>query len=279
MATSGLRDFASNVRNRVVESVNNTINSYASTFNTIRNNPGALLGLAGNSLLDRLNDSKSKSSAANFRAAGNKRDHTIYDFLANFKTGVMKTSRFRAEFKLPTGVIGSTGVYSVNRNAVAGRMASQESGFNREGSINIKCHMATFPQRSLQTFDFRSNSVPFRIPYATSYDPITLSFYADGNMDTREYFELWQSSVMNFGNNTLNFYNEYVSDVKLFLQNERETDTYGIMLYECYPMNIGMFDVSYAASSSVLNIVVTLAYKSWLPLSNSNASSFNRTFR
>lgn len=276
MATSGLKSFATNVKNSVVNAVSSGISSYNSLMSGLSSVSGLVSGVLG--LVSGLSSGSSgvsASSAGNYRAGGNSRDNSIYDYLTNFQSGIMKSSRFRAEFKLPKGVMGSTSTHAVNTNALQSRMTSNEYGFNNNGSINVKCHTASFPARSIQTLDFRSNSVNFRVPYAAMYDPITLVFYADSNMDTREYFELWQAAVMNFGNNTSNFYNEYVSDIKLYLQNDYGADTYGIILYECYPLNINILDVSYATTNTPINIMITLSYKSWLPMSSTN--SFNRT--
>ena len=275
MAVSGLKSFTSNVKNKVVNTVSNAISSYSNAFNSITN---AGVGLLGNYLTNKLTSGAtgiSNSSAGNFRIKPTDADNTIYDFLSHFKNGIMKSNRFRIEFSLPKGVSGSSGMHAVNGNAKASAIRNVEKGFNGNGSINIKCHTAQFPQRSINTLDFRSNSVNFKVPYMTSYDPISLSFYANGNLDSREYFELWQSCVMNFGNNTSNFYNEYVSDVKLYIQNEHGQDTYGIILYECFPVAISTFDMSYAMANTALNIMIVLSYKTWLPLSNTN--QFNRT--
>ncbi len=278
MATGGLRAFATTISNTVINTVSNTMNGYANEINSMVNSAA---GKIGNFLNKSFNlssglNSLSESSAGTFRAGGNKRDNSIFDYLTNFNNGIMKSNRFRAEFKLPNGVSGGT-MHAVNSNARAAAIRGVESGMNSTGQIDVKCHTATFPARSIQTLQFRSNSVQFNIPYMTSYEPITLTFYADGNMDSREYFELWQSCIMNFGNNTTNFYNEYISDVKLYIQNDFGADTYGIILYECYPVNIAMVDMSYSASNMPLNIMITLQYKSWLPLSNTNHNNFNRT--
>lgn len=273
MATNGLRQFASTVKNTVVQAVNTVstaINAYRDVVGSIKN----LIGLFRGGISSALN---STSYAGNYRAAGNNIDNSIYDFLSHFKNGVMKSNRFRLEFSLPRGVSGSSGMYGVNSGAMSGSIRSSEQGFNSQGSINLKCHTVSLPMRSLSTLEFKSNSTVFRIPYMTSYDPISLTFYADGNMDSREYFELWQSAIMNFGNNTLNFYNEYVSDVKIYVQNESGADVYGIVLFECFPISIGMIDMSYASTNMPLNIQIMLSYKSWIPMSNSNADNFNRT--
>ena len=282
MAASGLKSFASTVTNSVVNTVSNSISSYANGLTNMVNGAINSAGnLVNNLLSSKLGSGSSglfSSSAGNLNAKGNNRDNSIYDYMAHFKNGVMKSSRFRAEFNLPRGVSGGGSTHAVNTNALASKIKGVESTLNKNGSVNVKCNMATFPERSLQTIDFKSNSVNFKMPWSTSYQPISLSFYADGNLDSREYFELWQSCVMNFGNNTMNFYNEYVSDVKLYLQNDSGADAYGIILYEAYPVNIGLMDISYGNSSTVLNVMISLSFKSWLPLSNSNSTAYNRSF-
>lgn len=282
MAASGLKSFASTVTNSVVNTVSNSISSYANGLTNMVNGAINSAGnLVNNLLSSKLGSGSSglfSSSAGNLNTKGNNRDNSIYDYMAHFKNGVMKSSRFRAEFNLPRGVSGGGSTHAVNTSALASKIKGVESTLNKNGSVNVKCNMATFPERSLQTIDFKSNSVNFKMPWSTSYQPISLSFYADGNLDSREYFELWQSCVMNFGNNTMNFYNEYVSDVKLYLQNDSGADAYGIILYEAYPVNIGLMDISYGNSSTVLNVMISLSFKSWLPLSNSNSTAYNRSF-
>lgn len=275
MAVSGLKSFASSVPNLAVSYANNMIGYYGDKLQTkINDKINDLFGKLG---LDSSNKGNQKSYAGTLRKGDGTADG-IYEFIAHFKTGIMKANRFRIELNLPKGIKSSDHTYGVNAEAFDSSIKSHNGKFNDKGSINIKCHTATLPQRSLTTTEFRSNSVPFRIPYATSYDPVTLTFYSDGDMDTRNYFELWQSCVMNFGNNTSNFYDEYVADVKIYLQDEYGNDVYGIILFEAFPSNIGMLEVSYSQSNMPLNTLVTLSYKSWLPLSNSNAANFNRTY-
>lgn len=265
LATSGLSQFVA-----FTSKATSIVANIASAFSSAKNSRSSFLASGGGNEL-------SASSAGNLTKSADRPRDGIYEFLSNFKNGVMKSNRFRAEFNLPKGVGSGSGSHAVNTKAMAGAIKNADVGFNSTSSINIKCHTATFPQRILQTLEFRCNSVQFKIPYTASYDGISLTFYADGNMDTREYFELWQSAIINFGNNTANFYKEYVSDIKLYIQNDAGNDTYGVILYECYPMQISMFDVSYGMHGTPLNIQVLFSFKSWLPLSNSNSSNYNRT--
>ena len=205
-------------------------------------------------------------------------DMSIYGFLARFKRGIARPNRYRVEFFLPSGIPQSVaGTVGVNSDALHENIRQRQNEFNSDGSINVKCHSATFPQRSLMTYEHKQNSAPFRLPYTSTYDPVTFSFYADSDLDTRDYFDIWQACVMNFGSNTVNFYDEYVSDVHIWQVDLYGNDTYGVQLIEAYPMNIGSFDVSYSNNDSYQTTSVTLAYKSWLPLRYTGAVGINRS--
>lgn len=184
------------------------------------------------------------------------------EFLSHFKRGIMKPNRYEVMFSLPPGVASSAPDF-VKSDAKAGNVQRKENQWNSVGSINIKCHTALFPQRNLSTSERLQNSSPFRTPYSANYDPITFSFYADGDGDTRRYFDLWQNVVINVRSNTLNFYDEYVSDIVLWSLNEAGDRTYGVKCIEAYPLSIGAIDVSYSNQNNFQNVIATFNYRRW----------------
>lgn len=192
---------------------------------------------------------------------------SVKEFLAHFSKGLSRSNRYRVEFILPQGI--PAGTLGANTDAQAGNIQQLQSYFNSgRGGVNIKCHTATFPQRSMLTAGLNQNSAEFRVPYSATYDPVTFSFYANSEMDTRDYFEVWQSAVCNFSNNTMNFLNEYTADVSIFALDQTGRDSYGVTLYEAWPLNIGTIDVSYSAQDAYQTTIVTMSYKSWLPWMN-----------
>ena len=197
-----------------------------------------------------------------------KQDGEIWRFLSHFKKGFAKSSRYRIEFNLPKGA-GGANVNDVNQFSRSGQIFAMDKLYNRNGSINIKAHTLTFPQRALSTFELKHNSAPFKVPYTSSYDPVTVSFYNDGDMDVRRYFDIWQGAIMNFSNNTTNFYNEYVSDIKMYIQNDEGDDVYGVLLVEAFPLGISILDMSYSSTNQMLPSSVTFSYKYWLPMDSS----------
>lgn len=197
------------------------------------------------------------------------------DFLSKFRDGVSRPNRYRVEFTLPRGVGLGAGEIGVNDDARAGNITQLQQYFNQNGAIDVKCHTMTMPQRSLLTTEQRQNSAPFRTPYSATYDPVTFSFYSDPYLDTRDYFEVWQSAVVNLGTNTMNFYDEYVSDIKMVMLDMYGNDAYRVTLYEAYPLNVGMVDASYSQVNTLTTCTVTMAFKSWSP--EYNTTGVNRS--
>ena len=273
MATTGLKEFASKVKSTVLTTLTGS-SSYQNTFDNNLKIATGILGLVNSNKGTSLAQGLSNLVSSNAGNLGAKHvDDGIYEFLEHFKNGVMKSSRFRAEFTLPSGVVASNNTYAVNPKAFNGTIKGIQQSFNSNGTINIKCHTVTFPNRNINVTKIRINNTMVTVPQYVDYDPISLTFYADGAMDTRSYIELWQSCVINFGNNTMNYYNEYTSDIKLYVQNDEGKDVYGIILYEAYPQQLSPLEMSYGSSNMPLNVMCMFCYKSWLPLSNNQLVS------
>ena len=184
------------------------------------------------------------------------------DFLSHFKKGVMTPNLYEVVFRLPRGVVPS-GDPVAEQGILAPTMMAVQNLMNGVGSINIKCHTATFPQRTLQTFEIKQNTTPFRAPFSAIYDPVTFSFYSNANGDTRAYFDIWQRAVFNVRSNTMNFYKEFTSDIELYVHNDAGARTYGVKLFEAWPLSVGPLDVSYSQVDNYQSVVTTIAYRRW----------------
>jgi len=187
---------------------------------------------------------------------------SVQEFISYFGAGPGRPNRFRVEFNMPPGVGG--GANFVNLMAFAGQTAKVQGQYNSgRGAINIMCNQATLPQRSLITYGVNQNSAEFRVPYSASYDPVTFTFYADSTLNSRTYFEIWQSTVQNIQNNSMNYPSEFVADVHMYQMDSRGNDTYYCKLIEAWPMAIGSVELSMSAENQIHNTTVTMAYKYW----------------
>ena len=196
-----------------------------------------------------------------------------HEFLSKFRSGVATPNRYTVQFFLPKGVNLRSGQLGVNDDARVGQITTMQNYFNAKEQINIKCHTAAFPERNLETYEYRQNSAPFRLPYSSSYTPVNFAFMADAHFDTRDFFEVWQSAVINIGTNTLNFPDEYVSDVSIMAHTRDGRNSYGVKLYEAWPVNVGETALSYSDNDTLASISVGLEYRYWSPFFNSQAKN------
>ena len=185
-------------------------------------------------------------------------------FLAHFSKGILKPNRYVVDFFLPRGIAATVDPkLKVNQKSTESGIKAADSELNLRGGINIKCHTMTWPQRTLQTYELIQHSSPYRVPYSQMYDPVTFSFYADATADTRRYFDIWQRSAVNIRSNTMNFYDEFTSNVRLSALDDSGKETYAVMLYEAYPLSVGAMEASYSQSNNFQTTIATLTYRYW----------------
>ena len=192
-------------------------------------------------------------------------DYNFQKFLSNFDTGIARPNRYRVEFTLPPGVSNSNTF--VDPQVRSSNLAQANLNLNG-GRVNVKCFSSSLPQRTILTSEKLQNSGPFRVPYSgSSYDSVTFGFYADNNMDTRQYFDLWQNTVLNVRSNTMNFYNEFVAPVYIYSLDQAGNDIYGVRLEEAYPTQISPLQLNYSTNNAPAEIYVSIQYRRWAELS------------
>lgn len=197
------------------------------------------------------------------------------EFLSRFRRGVSQPNRYRVDLFLPKGASISGNELGVNNDAKVGQIAQMQNYFNASGQINMKCCSAQLPGRQMQTFDHRINGAPFKIPYSAAYGPATFSFYADGTLDTRDFFDVWQSTVNNLPTNTMNFPEEYVSDVTITMLDRAGQDSYSVCLFEAWPVDINEISLGASQNDEVTIVTVALEYNYWQPRYSSTPKNGN----
>ncbi|CAB4125515.1 tail tube protein [uncultured Caudovirales phage] len=124
------------------------------------------------------------------------------------------------------------------------------------------CEATQLPSLHLTTNPVRTYGEVREMPYELMYDTITLSFYVDASMYVKKFFDNWIQGVQLGATRNLRYYDEYTTDLWIFVQDKEENTRYGVQLYEAYPKNVSQVDLSYA-SHDVMKLSVTFQYKYW----------------
>lgn len=187
---------------------------------------------------------------------------SIDDFIAQIsEVGLASPNKFWVEFLLPKGVSGSGG--EVRTESTSGKIKSFETEAIKNGQLSIMCNTAAMPGRSLMTIEHRHYQTPIKIPYSTSYGDVTFSFISSQDLRERKFFEVWQETVVNVKTGTMNFYDEYVSDIKIHQLDREGQVAYSVLIKDAYPISINQLDYSQGTLNDFLPTSVSFSYKYW----------------
>lgn len=200
---------------------------------------------------------------------------TINEFIQQMGgQGVAKPNRYWVTFSLPAGI--SDGQFtnaSVRQDSTQGNISAANTQMNSGSSLSMKCVQMQMPSRTLNTIENRHWGTPYKLPYSAQYDEANFTFVASADLRERNFFEIWQEAVINVSLNSLNFYDEYIAQVKMIQLNHNNEFTYGVELDQCYPINIGAVDYSYSQNNDTVAVTISLAYRRWRNLSSFNFGS------
>ena len=100
-------------------------------------------------------------------------------------------------------------------NAQAQGMFKQVEGQTKlkrdEQKMNLYCSKVSIPSKEIQTTLPRQYGAPYPWPTGVVYGTITTTFYCDGTMHIKNFFDAWQKLIYNDLTGNFNFYNEYTS--------------------------------------------------------------------
>lgn len=193
------------------------------------------------------------------------RKKSIDDFLAQLNdVGIASPSRYWVDFLLPRGVSKSGG--EVRRESTASVIRSVETAAVQNGGLSMMCTSAQLPGRDLLTVEHRHYQTPIKIPYSTQYNDVSFSFLLSHDLRERIFFEVWQQAIVNVKTGTMNFYDEYISDIKIHQLDKEGQITYSVLLKEAYPISIGQVDYSASSQNDIVTCPVSFSYKYWQPI-------------
>lgn len=136
---------------------------------------------------------------------------------------------------------------------------------NDGGSLDVfsmMCDQVQLPGINLATTQNRSFGEFREVPYEKLYGDIQLSFYVDNDLSVKRFFDDWMAVIQNNGSRTFEYYNNYVSDMIINVEDLEDNVRYSVTAYECYPKTISPIQMDYSAKD-IMKMQVTMQYKYW----------------
>jgi len=128
--------------------------------------------------------------------------------------------------------------------------------------VLLFCDQIQLPGVNYSTTQIRTFGEFRETPYEKLYDNLTMSFYVDNDMKIKGLFDEWIGSIQDPITRTFSYYDQYISEMKIEVQDLQNKTRYEMTLYECYPKNIGSIQLDYA-NKDYMKMQVTMQYKYW----------------
>ena len=104
-----------------------------------------------------------------------------------------------------------------NRGATWGYNPNDEGKYPKQESIlDLFCSKVTIPEKSIQYTSMRHYGTHFPYPQSVSYGQLTTTFYCDGSMHIKNFFDAWQKLIYNDITGNFNYYDEYTQDIDIY---------------------------------------------------------------
>jgi hypothetical protein len=132
-------------------------------------------------------------------------------------------------------------------------------------AVSLRCESISLPGRNLNTLTDTNIYGPTReiVDGVTYAEDITMTFQASSGLDERVFFEEWQKQA--FDENTWNvgYYNDYVSEVQIYLLDRKDQRRYGLRLLEAFPKTIEATELNQGTNNEIVKTSVSFSFRYW----------------
>ena len=170
------------------------------------------------------------------------------------KDGIARPSRYEVVILPPTGS---------PTNPFTSALTATDSARN----VSLKCENISFPGRNIDTSPDTNIYGPTReIATGFSFAELSATFQSSSDLREKEFFENWQKASFNANTWAMQFYNDYIGEIQIYLLDEQNERRYGVKVWECFPKNIGEQTLNYGTINEQLKLNVTFSYRYWTNL-------------
>ena len=179
----------------------------------------------------------------------------LSEFITQIKSkGLARSNRFSVMMALPPVLNGGANPAYDLRN------------------ILLLAENVQLPGVNLNTIQNRTFGEYRETPYELVYDNINLNFYVDREMQVKKLFDKWILGINGYGGvmsgtgtRLFKYYNDYITNLQIYVYDTQEKSYYGVNLYEAYPKTVGAVTLD-NNSKEVMKLAVTMQYKYWRPV-------------
>jgi hypothetical protein len=161
--------------------------------------------------------------------------------------------------------LGPSGLAKANRySVVLDAPPTVRTSFKLDlPKILLFCDSVNLPGLNVNTTPIRTFGEVREIPYEFNYDAITMTFYVDGAMEVKAFFDAWIKSIQQGKRRTFNYYDQYICpQMQIKVEDLANKERYIVELYEVFPKTVSPIQMGYD-QKDVMKLQVTFMFKWW----------------
>ena len=143
-------------------------------------------------------------------------------------------------------------------------------------AVSLRCESVNLPGRNLNSLTDSNIYGPTReiVDGVTYAEDISMTFQASSGLNERVFFEKWQKQAFNEDTWNVGYYNDYVSEVHIYLLDKKDKRRYGLRLIEAFPKTIEGTDLNQGTNNEIIKTSVSFSFRYWQTLDKNNFGTY-----
>lgn len=190
----------------------------------------------------------------------------LSEFLSHIKrNNIARSNRFRINFVMPQALITNLSQTPASdiQTWVDNGINSPQKNSNLDGVqriISLTCLITDIPGYQEQTTSITNGNLPRKIVSGKTQDNLYTTFLVSGNYMEKKLFDAWHRIIMNEGNTSLNYYDDYISHISVDCLSVNDEVMYSYELTECYPTSVSQVKLDRTGQNQQMVIDVQWAF-------------------
>lgn len=133
-----------------------------------------------------------------------------------------------------------------------------------ERKVSLLCLSTSIPGYTVASSPQLIAGYQYEVPYGVGFNDVTMTFYVDGKMQVKSFFDKWMTKIFpEKGMYDVAYTNDYISNINVIQLNAETDQIYNVQLMDAYPKHVSDLQLTQTAQGDIHTIDVTFTYKRW----------------
>jgi len=172
--------------------------------------------------------------------------NNLSEFVSLIKqNSIARTNRFRITFAIPEKVTLSSD-YIGN-----GDIAK---------TLSLTCLITDVPAHTKQFTSVGYGNYDRKVVHGRDNGDFSTTFLVTGQYVEKKFFDVWNNLINDESSHSVNYYEEYITNIQVECLNEQDQVMYSFELHECFPLSVGQLRLDRTAQNAQMTLDVSWAF-------------------